>query len=71
MGESWVTMASGNRSSWELRISYRYTETLGALNSSPVTAMAEVVGVQSGCSYTIKIPGNNRVYVTVPMYIRI
>ena len=38
------------------------------MNSSPVTAMAEVVGVQYGCTYTIKIPGNisdNYTYVGI------
>ena len=37
---------------------YKYIRRSGKMNSSPVTVMAELVGVESGCTYTIKIPGN-------------
>ena len=56
---NWLsTLVIGSSSNWELRIKYRYIIRSGKMNSSPVTAMAEVVGVQYGCSYLIKIPGN-------------
>ena len=42
---------------------YKYIRRSGKMNSSPVTAMAEVVGVQYGCTYTIKIPGNCEIYI--------
>ena len=55
-GNAWISLATGSRG-WEVRIKYRHIIRSGKMNSSPVTAMAEVVGVQSGCTYTIKIPG--------------
>ena len=55
---AWISLATGG-SSWELRIKYRYIRRSGKTNSSPVTAMAEVVGVQHGCTYLIKIPGKD------------
>ena len=54
---NWMTLVVGRRSDWELRMKYKYIRRSGKMNSSPVTAMGEVVGVQSGCTYLIKIPG--------------
>ena len=59
-GGNWLsTLVVGGNAHWELRIKYRYIRRSGKTNSSPVTAMAEIVGVQHGCTYLIKIPGKD------------
>ena len=60
---AWINLATGG-GGWELRMKYKYIRRSGKMNSSPVTAMAEVVGVQHGCTYLIKIPGNLKIVVT-------